>query len=448
MTDTNSPATDNKPSGKPQTDGTDKIGNSSTTANIKAPKRTPTRTAATKKRSKTAVLAFVFSITALAGLGAGYYWQNIQLQALANELVQENHQQLIDSEQKIQDLLLQQQSAFKQQIELLLTEQSNSFENQLVTLDTAVDKLQQKEPSDWLVHEAEYLIRVASRTIWLEQDTLAAINLLIDADTRLKELNDPKYLPVRQVLRQDIETLKLLPQPTTEEVVLTLLALEQQVRDLPIAMAHIPNSAEPEENFELTDKTEDWQSNLQKTWQKFLADFITVKRRTANVEALLTPQQQQHLRQNLVLKIQLAIWAASQQNNALYTKTLADIQQWLNEYFDTDETKVQNFTQSVQLLKSEIISVNLPQQLEALTAIRTLIKAENQIEGLNDNNNHDIEPATKAKPEPADIESQLTPQSEQVPHKIPEAFPEKEKTLPATEDDNQDVLTSDNGALL
>ena len=109
-----------------------------------------------------------------------------------------------------------------------------------------------------------------------------------------------------------------------------------------------------------------------------MADFITVKRRTANVEALLTPSQQQNLRQNLQLKMQLSQWAASQHNNALYDTSLTEIQAWLADYFDMDDEKVKNFHQAIQLLKSEIIELTLPKKLDSLKAIRAIIKGKSQ----------------------------------------------------------------------
>ena len=67
------------------------------------------------------------------------------------------------------------------------------------------------------------------------------------------------------------------------------------------------------EDLALSDNIGDWQENLAKTWHKFLNDFITVRRRTGMVEPLMAPDQQQHLKQNLSLKIQLVQWAASEQ---------------------------------------------------------------------------------------------------------------------------------------
>jgi len=331
-----------------------------------------------KKRSKTAIVALVCSITALASLTAGYIWQSKQNKALSQELATQSQAQLNNATQQLQEQISKQQASTIVKTKKITEDALVPVHISLDQLKSTTESLKKNDPTDWLLHEAEYLIRVASRTIWLEKDTKAAINLLQDADRRIKELNDPEYLPIRQLINQDIESLKLLPELATEDVILKLMALGNQVNDLPIAMAHLPQATEEDESFELSENTADWKENLAKTWHKFMADFITVKRRTANVEALLTPAQQQHLRQNLLLKLQLSQWAATQYKNALYNASLTEVDTWLKSYFDIDDIRVQNFLKAIEQLKSAIIMLTLPSKLDSLKSIRETIKAKPQ----------------------------------------------------------------------
>jgi len=198
--------------------------------------------------------------------------------------------------------------------------------------------------------------------------------LLKDADQRINELNNPEFLPLRQLIHQDIEALKLMPVLNTEEVILTLMAMEKQLKSLPLAMIKIPESTSIDEKFELTEDTKDWRSNLTKTWHKFLADFITVSRRTANVEPLMSPQYQQNLRENLALKLQLAQWAATKQDDKLYKTTITDIQLWFIEYFDMDTPINQEFNNGLQSLSLEVIAYDYNNKLSSLNAIRKIIE--------------------------------------------------------------------------
>ncbi len=52
-----------------------------------------------------------------------------------------------------------------------------------------------RRPNDWLLAEADYLVKMAGRKLWLEHDTASATILLESADHRIAELNDPSMTP-------------------------------------------------------------------------------------------------------------------------------------------------------------------------------------------------------------------------------------------------------------
>lgn len=325
------------------------------------------------KISKTALLALFIALGSAAGVGGIHYLHSLQNTQQNHALERQFTEQIKASEQRITQLVNNQEALIEQQVALASTEIKQNSQQRILQLEQELNALKQNQPSDWLIHEAEYLVRIATRTLWLEHDTTAAINLLIDADQRIKELSHPQYLPVRQLIREDIEALKLIPVLKTEEVILTLLALGKQIPQLSFAMAKIPESETQELNLELSESTADWRSNISKTWQKFLADFITVRRRTGAVEPLMTPQYQANLKENLALKLQQAQWAVSKENSLLFTKTLDDIQLWLTEYFDMGHLETAQFYQGIQLVKNETISYNFPTKLSSLNALRQLL---------------------------------------------------------------------------
>lgn len=334
--------------------------------------------------SKTAIFAVLIALIGLAGVGGMYWLHGEQLAAEREAIKQQilSQQSQLNAQRKTEQAQTNAQvtQLFEQQSKALTAELSNRLDqhtaqsnNRIEQLEQQLARLQQNKSTDWLVHEAEYLIRIASRTLWLEKNTSTAINLLKDADLRLKELNDPQYLPVRQALRNDIESLQILPVIDNETLLLSINALSQQVNKLPLAGVKIPDNASQEDNLTLTDSTADWRENLAKTWRKFIADFITVRRISGSVEPLMSPQHQQNLRENLMLKLQVAQWAITKRQSQVYQQTLADITAWLNEYFDTTQLVSQHFLQSIAELQTQTIDTNYPSSLSALTEIRTLL---------------------------------------------------------------------------
>jgi len=383
----------------------------------RAVKKTPEAATPTQV-SRVAVLALLLALLAGSGVGGIYYWHIQEQNKLEQRIIAQNLNTLAASEEKIQKMLAQQNTANNEKMAQLARQIQEESQARIGHLEQTIARLEQNQPADWLIHEAEYLVRIAARTIWLEQDTKAAIALLQDADLRLTELQDPRFLPVRQLIHQDIESLQLMPALKTEEVILALMGMNSQVNALPLAMVYIPDSQEAPADFELSESTADWKENLQKTWRKFLADFITVSRRTANVEPLMSPQYQQNLRQNLQLKLQLAQWAASEQNAQLYSRTLDEIELWIKEYFDTDNVKNQNFIQGIASLKSELISFDYSNELTSLPAIRKIVsqgkpaianntKAEAAQEKAGAPDRQDEAPATQAVQEESQDEGSL-----------------------------------------
>jgi len=347
------------------------------------------------KISKTAVLALIIALLAIAASVGHYFWLEQQKNQYSTQLNTDVQQQLTENQQQISQQLqknnqrlteqflqnnkasLNELSALRHELEQRDSLDKNTLKT-ITQLQQKIANLAQNQPSDWLLHEAEYLIRVASRSLWLEKDTSTAISLLNDADLRIAELNDPQFLNLRQIIQQDIANLQLLPKRTTDDAILKLMALDQQIKQLPLLLFEIPEVSNSETNIELSDNANDWRENLAKTWRKFSAEFFTITRRSGDVEPLMSAQFQQNLRENLSLKLQTAIWAASKENSAIYLQALNDIQRWLNDYFDMSKGLNQNFVNAIESLKAATIKVDYPNNLAALKAIRQLLSQQDK----------------------------------------------------------------------
>lgn len=337
----------------------------------------------THKISKLAIFALIIAIAAPVG---HYLWQEQQSATLTNQLKTQLSEQLSRTtsaslsqlKNQMEQSLNDQQALFSEQLRQVKEQTTTDSQVKITQLNNSIAELEmrikQRQPSDWLLHESEYLIRIAARTLWLEHDTTAAIGLLNDADARLTELNDPAFLPVRELIHQDIKALEIMPKLQTDEIVLALMAMNKQVSILPLALVDLQKTNNQEEDFELSDDINDWQSNLSKTWERFLDDFIRVRQRSGSIDPLMAPEQQEHLKQNLSLKLQLAIWAASERKGDIYHKTLADVEQWLSEFFEMQNSYNQRFMDALNTLQKQHVSYNYPSELSSLSAIRSIMK--------------------------------------------------------------------------
>ena len=141
--------------------------------------------------SKLALIALIFALLSFIAIVFFAFVFNEQKQAFQQELQSivnnDTNKRLAAEKIATKRLLAQQQALFEARFGDL--NQLNKHESQKVIdeLQRTVDQLSATKPSDWLIHEAQYLVRVAVRTLWLEKNTKAAIGLLTDADSRLKE---------------------------------------------------------------------------------------------------------------------------------------------------------------------------------------------------------------------------------------------------------------------
>lgn len=250
--------------------------------------------------------------------------------------------------------------------QLHLQEKQGELEKQLLRLDS-------RRPNDWLLAEADYLIRMAGRKLWLERDVNAAILLLNEADNRLRDLNDASLLPLRQSLAKDLSQLKELPLIDREGVVLRLGALIDNVDQLTLTGVTPPPSTEPDDEEQLSDNLSDWRSNLQKSWHAFAENFITIRRRDGNTEALISPQQTWYLKENLKTRLLQAQLAVYREQQSVYEDNLHKAATWLTQYFDANDGTNQYMQSEVEKLLEQPIVTDYPKQFATQAQLEELV---------------------------------------------------------------------------
>lgn len=265
-------------------------------------------------------------------IGGGYLLyqqmqQQLQLQETKNLALQDQLQQaLLAPNQRIAQLEQQQLSDAKtfQELAKLATDQSQ--------LQDRLNKLAQRSPTHWMASEAEYLVNMAGRKLWLEKDPRTATDLLKSADETIAAMNNPALLPIRKALAKDIAATTNIKSADIEGSVLAIDALIDQLDKLPLNRADADASA-PEDTA-ISGDLNDWQSNLSKTWKALTQDFITIRHRTADAPALLAPEQQWYLVENVRHKLLQAQLALYRYDRAAYHQSLMMARQWIQTYFD------------------------------------------------------------------------------------------------------------------
>ncbi|MCF5758944.1 uroporphyrinogen-III C-methyltransferase [Aeromonas veronii] len=317
----------------------------------------PTAVVNGSKSRSGAVLGGVAILLALGLTGGLYLHGHKNAVAQQAELAQLK-QQLASALSKID------QTSSKDAEQLAALDQTQQrLQGEMQGLQNRVLDLNDKRPNDWMLAESEYLVRMAGRKLWLEHDLVSAITLLGNADERIAALNDPSLMPIRKALAEDIAKLKGMPRIDREGLTLKLAALSDQIELLPLSTVSMPEAkAEPDQA--VSTNPDEWESNLKKNWVKFTENFVTIRRRDGAVEALLSPQQEIFLRENLKTKLLQAQLSVYREQQALYEDSLDKAQRWLTQYFDTDNSATRYMQGEIDKLKGEQIQIDYPAQFK------------------------------------------------------------------------------------
>ncbi|MBF3236846.1 uroporphyrinogen-III C-methyltransferase [Aeromonas veronii] len=326
----------------------------------------PTAVVDGSKSRSGAVLGGVAILLALGLTGGLYLHGHKNAVAQQAELAQLK-QQLASALSKID------QTSSKDAEQLAALDQTQQrLQGEMQGLQNRVLDLNDKRPNDWMLAESEYLVRMAGRKLWLEHDLVSAITLLGNADERIAALNDPSLMPIRKALAEDIAKLKGMPRIDREGLTLKLAALSDQIELLPLSTVSMPE-AKTEPDQAVSTNPDEWESNLKKNWVKFTENFVTIRRRDGAVEALLSPQQEIFLRENLKTKLLQAQLSVYREQQALYEDSLDKAQRWLTQYFDTDNSATRYMQGEIDKLKGEQIQIDYPAQFKTQAMLEQVL---------------------------------------------------------------------------
>ncbi|OOF62971.1 uroporphyrinogen-III C-methyltransferase [Rodentibacter sp. Ppn85] len=224
-----------------------------------------------------------------------------------------------------------------------------------------------QQPNDWLFSEADFLLNNALRKLVLDSDVETGISLLKLANETLMKVNNSESIAIRAAISQDLKQLLSVDNIDQNSVMQQLSQLANSVDELPLLNVNFDDVSD---STKLSDSLDDWQANAEKSAVSFLNHFIRITpKQGADKKELLAPNQDIYLRENIRLRLQLAIMAVSRQQNDLYKQSLDAVATWVRSYFDTNTEVTQNFLKSIDELMELSIYVDVPNQLQSLNLL-------------------------------------------------------------------------------
>lgn len=155
--------------------------------------------------------------------------------------------------------------------------------------------------------------------------------------------------------------------------------------------------------------------NIEKSASSFLDHFIRVSdRNKADEKAFVAPNQEVYLRENIRLRLQIAILAIPRQQNELYKQSLDAVGTWIRSYFETQNESVKSFLKELDDLSEQSIYIDAPDRLKSIELLEHLLnKAPQTVEKIEIKAEKELaQPATETKEEPVP-QQPVQPQTEQ-----------------------------------
>jgi uroporphyrin-3 C-methyltransferase len=314
----------------------------------------------------------------------------------ANLAVERQRRLLAEHQASLEAGLTQYEAAMRTQIDEFasrqrrLDEEADGMQRREAELREALADVNQRmgrSSTEWMVAEAEYLIRLAIYRLELARDAATARTALELADQRLRDTLDPALAPVREELARDIAALRSLPQPDIPTLTTELSTLAQQVPTLRLAGTYADPPAAAEVAARQTSAAAEPRS-----WRTLLPDFWTglrgavrIRRTDDPLQTLLAPQHQRLVLENVELQLQAASLAAVRGEQQMYRHSLGLVQHWLDEFFDRNDDPTQALQRAVDRLAAVDVAPELPDVARALRLLQERQAPRPQGEALGRN---------------------------------------------------------------
>ena len=363
-----------------------------------APAQTP------RQSTRLSALPLVLAIFALIGVAAAMvlgfrYWTDLKNDLLAMDArIRHATEQQRALQQTVTDAagaLKAQEGALKDQHELLsqqrlaVEQAKDAFQQQEQKLADENLRLQEREAelraavadvhrrigrsgTQWIIAETEYLLRIANHRLILARDTETARAALELADQRLRGTNDPGWAGVRAQIARDIAKLSAFEAPDAAGLSARLSALIEQIPQLKIAHATIGPERTLPKRIARGPGERSWDTLLDDLWSGF-KDSVRIRERDQPVQAMLAPEHQFFLYENLKLHLEAARLGIARNDQALFHDNLATASEWLGQYFEVDDNTTQALRTAIDEMLKVDITPELPDLSQSLRALQVRV---------------------------------------------------------------------------
>lgn len=317
--------------------------------------------------------AVALTLTLLLALWSWQQWQTQQALQKSVAFVDGNTERL----ERLYSQTDGQQAQRIQAMEEVLESQREKLATQQRQIDHNARELLEagnRTRTDWLLAEAEYLMRIANQRLLIEKDFKGAIAALRSADEVLTETDDIGVYPAREQLAKEILALRGITGVDRTGLYLQLEAAIDSVHELTDSALAGNTPLAPANNDEAQDDATG--NPLQRAWQQTqetLSDVIVVRRMDTTIKPLMSPDQSAYARLNMQLMLEEAELAVLRGYQTLYDRALTKAVTALTDWYDGSNERIRALKSSLEELQGKAIDPELPDISQSLTLLKARI---------------------------------------------------------------------------
>ncbi|MGA9993065.1 MAG: uroporphyrinogen-III C-methyltransferase [Thiobacillaceae bacterium] len=251
---------------------------------------------------------------------------------------------------------------FNQRLTDLETQVSDSREQQLA-IDALYKELS-RDRDQWALAEIERILLTASQQLQLAGNVKAAILALETADSRLARKDLPQFARLRAAIAKDLAQLRGVPQIDYTGLSIRFNNLVASVDGWPLVSQATVRQPRPTVSNRLHGFGQDLLSELK--------SIVQIRRLNQGEPALLVPEQEFFLRQNLKLRLLSARLSLLNRDQTNYVTDLTEAEKLLARYFNLHDDGVSTARQELAKLSRLNVSPPLPGLDASLATLQQL----------------------------------------------------------------------------
>jgi uroporphyrin-3 C-methyltransferase len=211
---------------------------------------------------------------------------------------------------------------------------------------------------EWLWTEAEYLLRLANQKLSLQGDADSALLILSTVDEMLRDSGDVTVLGIRDALAGEMLALRNLDYVDVAGLYVRMSNLLPLVDELSLRNTLVQNYSAQLAAQQETALAPD--AGFSARALELLGSIFVWQQWDVAPEALLPPQQEATLKQNLRLMLEQAQLALLMAEPEVYRSSLEKGREWMTRYFAMDASAGRTLGQELQALATENVAQSRP----------------------------------------------------------------------------------------